>query len=79
MAQEVAALRYKPEGRSGRSRVRFPMVQLEFCIDIWYYGPRIDSVSNRNEYRECFLGGKGGRRVGLTTLPTSCADISEIC
>jgi hypothetical protein len=28
----------------------------------------------RNEYQEYFLGGKGGRCVGLTTLPPSCAD-----
>jgi len=33
---------------------------------------------NRNEYHEYFLGGKGGRCVGLTTLPTSCADCLEI-
>ena len=33
---------------------------------------------NRNEYQEYFLGGKGGRCVGLTTLPPSCADCLEI-
>jgi len=27
---------------------------------------------------EIFLGGKGGRCVGLTTLPHSCADCREI-
>ena len=27
----------------------------------------VDSASNRNEYQECFLWGKGGRCVGLTT------------
>ena len=31
-------------------------------------------TSNRNEYQEYFLGGKGGWCVGLTTLPLSCAD-----
>jgi hypothetical protein len=31
--------------------------------------PAIDSASNRNEYQEYFLGGKGGQFVGLTTLP----------
>jgi len=41
-------------------------------------GPGVDSASNRNEYQEYFLGGKGGRRVGLTTLPPSCADCHEI-
>jgi hypothetical protein len=38
----------------------------------------IDSASNRNEYQEYFLGDKGGRCVGLTTLPPSCADCLEI-
>jgi len=38
----------------------------------------VDSASNRNEYREYFLWGKGGRCVGLTTLPPSCADCLEI-
>ena len=32
----------------------------------------------RNEYQEYFLGGKGGRCVRLSTLPTSCADCLEI-
>ena len=64
----------------GRSSVRFPMV--EFFIDIIlpgsHYGPGDDSASNRNEYQEYLLGGKGGRYVGLTTLPPSCADCLEI-
>ena len=34
--------------------------------------------SNGNEYQGYFLGGKGGRYVGLTTLPSSCADCLEI-
>jgi len=29
-------------------------------------------------HQEYFLGGKGGRCVGLTTLPPSCADSLEI-
>ena len=33
---------------------------------------------NRNEYQEYFLGGKGGRCVGLTIFPHSCADCLEI-
>ena len=32
-----------------------------------YYGPGVDSVSNRNECQEYFLGGKGGRCVGRQT------------
>ena len=38
----------------------------------------VDSASDRNEFQEYFLGGKGGRCVGLTTLPPSCADCLEI-
>jgi hypothetical protein len=34
--------------------------------------------SNRHEYQEYFLRGKGGRGVGLTTLPPSCADCLEV-
>jgi hypothetical protein len=30
-------------------------------------GPGVDSTSNRNEYQEYFLRGKGGQFVGLTT------------
>jgi len=44
-----------------------------------HYSPRIYSASNINEYQECFLGGKGGRCVGLTNLPPSCADCLETC
>ena len=31
------------------------------------------AVPNRNKYQEYFLGDKGSRCVGLTTLPPSCA------
>jgi hypothetical protein len=37
----------------------------------------VDSASNRNEYQEYFLGGKGGRCVRLTTLPPSCAVVTK--
>ena len=30
-----------------------------------HYGPGVDSASNKNEYQEYFLGGKGGRCVRL--------------
>ena len=53
----------------GRSLVRSQLVSLEFFIDIKsfrsYYGPGVESASNRNEYQEHFLG--------LTTIPPSCA------
>ena len=41
------------------------------------YGPGVDVPSNRNEYQEYFLEGKGGRRIGLTTLPPSGVDCLE--
>jgi hypothetical protein len=34
------------------------MASLEFFIE---YDPGVDSTSNRNEYHEYFLVGKGGR------------------
>ena len=37
-------------------------------------GPGVDSVSNRNEYQEYFLGGNSGRCVDPTTLQPSCVD-----
>ena len=52
-----------------------PVGVTEFFIDIKsfrsQYGTGVDSASNRNEYHEHFLGGKGGRCVRLTTLPLS--------
>ena len=38
----------------------------------------VDSAFKRNGYEEYFLVGKGGQCVGLTTLPSSCADYLEI-
>jgi hypothetical protein len=40
-------------------------------------GPDIDPASTRNYYRRYLLVGKGGRCVGLTILPPSCADCLE--
>ena len=63
MAQLVEELRYKSEVREFESRqCHWP-----------HYSPGVDSASNRNEYQEYFLEGKGGRCVGLTTLPHSRA------
>jgi hypothetical protein len=71
----VGAVGWSIALRAGRSRVRFAMVSLKFFID---YGPGVDSASNRNEYQEYFLRGKGGWCVRLKTLPPSCADCLEI-
>ena len=76
VAQLVQALRYKPEVLGFDSR----WCHWNFSLTLFFrphYGPEIDSTSNRNEYQEYFLGGKGGRCVGLTTLTPSCADFLE--
>ena len=36
------------------------------------------ATGDRNEYQEYFLGGKGGRYVGLTTFPPSCVGCLEM-
>jgi hypothetical protein len=56
-----------------RSQVRFPMGSLEP-----YYGSGVVLASNRNEYQEYFLGGKGCGWIRMTTLPPSCTDCLEI-
>ena len=68
MAQLVEALLYKPEGRGFHSRWYHWNFSLTLSLRP-HYGPGVDSAFNRNEYQEYFLGGKGGRCVGLTTLP----------
>ena len=60
IAQLVETLRYKPEGRGFDSR----WCHLNFSLTQSFrphYGLGVDSASNRNEYQEYFLGGKGGR------------------
>jgi len=42
-----------------------------------HHRPGVDSASNRNEYQEHFLGGKGGRCVRLTTLPPTYAVVTK--
>jgi hypothetical protein len=57
------------------------MVSLEFLTDFKSFrshcDPGVDSASNRNEYQEHFLGGKGGWCIRLTTLPPSCAGVMK--
>jgi hypothetical protein len=64
----VEALRYKPESRGIDSRLCHWNFSLKPSFRP-HYGPGVDSASNRNEYQ-----GKGGRCVGLTTLPPCLAD-----
>jgi len=42
------------------------------------YDPGVNAASNRNEYQAYFLGSKGGRCRGMSTLPNTCADFLEI-
>ena len=68
VARLVEALRCNPKDRGFDSR---------WCHKNFHWrGPGFDSASNRNEYQEYFLLGKGGRFVGLTTLPPSCVSTS---
>ena len=77
VAQLVKSPHYKLEGRGFDSR----WFHWNFSLTLSFRphcGSRVDSASNRNEYQEYFLGGKGGLCVELTTLPPSCADCLEI-
>ena len=77
MAQLVEALRYGPEGCGFDSRwCHMNFLLTQSCQP--HYGSGVDSASNGNKYQEYFLGGKGGRCIGLTTLPPSRGDCFEI-
>ena len=64
----------------GRSLVRSQLMSLEIFIDIKsfrsHYGPGVDSASNRNEYREYFMGVKAASAYGWQPyhhpVPLSC-------
>ena len=70
MAQLGEALRYRQVGRGFYFRLTQSFRP--------HCGPGVDSASDRNEYQEYFLGGKGGRCVGLTTVLPLCTDCLEI-
>jgi len=63
-----------------RAQFRLPMGSLGFFIYLTLpadYGPGLDSASNRHRKEEFLLRCKGGRCVGLTILPPSCAHFLE--
>jgi len=66
---------YKPESRGFDSRCFHWNVSLTYTFRP-HYVCGVDSGCNRNENQKCFLGGTGGRRVGLTTLLPSHVPIA---
>jgi len=74
----TASIEWGTRWRSGlESRVWFPMVSLEFFVDIIL--PASSRLSLKQKWVPgAFPGGKGCRCVRLTTLPPSCADCLEI-
>jgi hypothetical protein len=70
VAQLTEALHYNPEGREFDSRwCHWNFSLPQSCRS--HYGTVVHSGSNRNEYQQYFLGGKGGRCVGLPNLGAS--------
>ena len=67
-------LRYQFRVTQYQWYVIFPLLNLSNSTVVL----RSTQPLNRNEYQEYLLGGKGGRCVGLTTLPSSCTDCLEI-
>jgi hypothetical protein len=72
VTQLVKALRYKPEGRTFDSR------WCHWNFSLIFPPGRIMTLKSTQSLTEkstrIFPGDKGGRCVGLTTLPPSCAD-----
>ena len=62
--------------------VSIPACVSGFFIDIKsfrsHYGPGVDTASNRNEHQDYSLGAKSGRCIRLTTLPPSCAVVTNL-
>jgi hypothetical protein len=68
--------------QAGKSRVRIPWCSLIFFNYLSFQphcDPGVYSDSNRNEYQNIFLGAKRGRRIRLTTSPSSVTRLSRKC
>ena len=77
VAQLDEALCYIPEGHGFDPQWRhwnFSLTQSFYP----HYDPEVNSASNKNEYQEYFVVGKGGWCAGLTNFPPSCPDCLEI-
>jgi hypothetical protein len=66
-------------GRSQQVRVPIMWILSVYLILQPHYGPGVESASNRNEHHESSSEIKGGRRVGLTVLPSSVSGLSGKC
>ena len=76
VAQVNEALCYKPESCGFDSRwYHWNFFSIDIILP--HYGAGVNSTSNRNEYQEYFLGGKGGRCVQLTTLPLHVPNVMK--
>jgi hypothetical protein len=71
VAQLVEAQRYKPEGRGFDSR--WGNWDFSWTVTLGLTQPLTEMST-----RDISWGSKGGRCVGLTTLPYSCADFLHI-
>ena len=68
VVQFFEAIHYNPESHGFHSQ--WCHWNFSLTKSFWpHCGPGVDTPCNKNEYKEYFLGGKGGRCVGLTTLP----------
>ena len=77
--KEVVTVGWATALQDRMSRVRFPIVSLEFFIDIILPAAlRPKSTQPLTEISGIFPGGKGGWCLWLTTLPPSCVDCLEI-
>ena len=67
---------YFIRGTRWRSWSRHCGTNRKVAVSISRGGPGVDSASDRNEYQEYFLGGKGGRCVGLITLSSKSGSLN---